>query len=123
MKLQKFMSLPLLALVLIAEPTLSQSSAHSQRLANFTSLALGPLHLDWHATVANSLPPLSDAVALGLANVKAYKFASTDLPGADSPIAFDENFTTVVGTTQLGNPRGFWRLPRPEHRNLRLTGR
>jgi hypothetical protein len=47
------------------------------------------------------MPPVEDAVARGLATLKAYAFASVDYPGAAWSFMGDTNATTTVGYFRL----------------------
>jgi hypothetical protein len=48
-----------------------------------------------------------NAVAMGLAKAKVYKFASVDYPGTEYSVVQDKNATTVVGSTSLNMISGF----------------
>ena len=97
----KTMSLALLALVCTAvEPALSQSTeAPRSTLSGSLSSVLRLLNVPSPGTtvapLARRLAP--DAVALGLATARVYRFASADYPGASTSYVFDENSSTIVG--------------------------
>jgi probable HAF family extracellular repeat protein len=55
--------------------------------------------------VERTMPPVEDAVARGLATLKAYAFASVDYPGAAWSFVGDTNGTTTVGYFML-DPTG-----------------
>jgi hypothetical protein len=113
MKMQTFMLVALCALALVALPALAQSTANSQKSSTLGDSIAALLHLGRYAPVASSKPSARDAVALGLAKAKTYKFASADFPGAGMSLALDENLlsngsvNTVLGVTQFTSPSGF----------------
>ena len=88
-----------------AQTVWSQSSSTSSTVAPPSlAKALRLLHLptSGHVPVAAAKSSASDAVAMGLASAKVYRFASADFPGTDSSIVFDENKSTAVAVSQLG---------------------
>jgi probable HAF family extracellular repeat protein len=107
MKTHAFTFVALFALALMAEPALAQSTANSQKSTNLADHIFARLHLDSGAEMANSQHPARDAVALGLAKAKVYKFASADYPGAGTSLVFDENITTILGDTSVVGTSGF----------------
>ena len=98
------------ALALTIQPAFSQSDANSQKSASLRAHVLAPLHLGAHAGKAKpAAAPTNDAVAMGLATARVYKFASADYPGAATSLVFDENITTlaILGDTQFTSASGF----------------
>jgi hypothetical protein len=97
----KTVSLALLALCCTAaEPALSQSTeAPRNALSASLSFVLRLLNVPSRGTAAVPLArrDAPDAVALGLATARVYRFASADYPGASSSYIFDENSSTIVG--------------------------
>ena len=109
MKISKLI-LVVCALALTMQPAWSQSAADSQNTASLAARVLGPVHLGAYALKPKSnVGPARDAVAMGLATAKVYKFASADYPGAAISIVLDENITTltILGDTQFNSTSGF----------------
>lgn len=108
MKISKLMTV-VCALALSIQPAFSQSPTNSQE-SSLAARVLGPVHLGPYAVKPKSnAAPARDAVSMGLATAKVYKFASADYPGAAISIVFDENITTltILGGTQFTNASGF----------------
>jgi probable HAF family extracellular repeat protein len=122
MKVQVFMFVALCALALIAEPARAQSTADSQKSSNLSDPIAALLHLGAYAKAASPEAPARDAVALGLAKAKTYKFASADYPGAGTSLVIDENLNTILGDTQFNNLLGFT-LKGSNYQLLVLPGR
>jgi hypothetical protein len=98
----------LLALVMLVAgivPALGQSAAGLGRPASPAELFVPQLlNKD---IFPQKLDPAHDAVAMGLAKAKVYKFASVDYPGGEYSIVQDKNATTVVGTTSFSQTSAF----------------
>jgi hypothetical protein len=99
MKSHKFVPVVLFALVLMTGSALAQSTTNSQKSPNFSDLIFGRLHLGSPAKAANPQGPARDAVALGLAKAKVYKFASADFPGEAASFVADRSLGTILGVT------------------------
>jgi len=84
---------------------ISQSQAPYQP-DRLTVMGVGVFPPTENLTAGRSAP---DAVALGLASAKVYRFATADYPGASQSLVFDENTSTgtVVGDSKLTNSFGF----------------
>jgi hypothetical protein len=102
MNARKTVSLALFALTL-ATPVLAQSGTAVQNKRQAPDL-LARLRPGWShpATSVGSKSPAPDAVALGLATARVYRFSSADYPGANSSVVFDMNTTTETGFTLRG---------------------
>jgi hypothetical protein len=109
MNTRKTISLASLALLFAAaEPVLSQSadapqSAESHRALDALHLLRWPMsHTTATPSVKSNAP---DAVALGLASARVYRFTTADYPGAALSVVFDANPSTIVGDFSF-NPSG-----------------
>jgi hypothetical protein len=100
----------LLALVMLVAgivPALGQSAVGFGRPASPAELFVPQLLNKDTLPQKSPLDPARDAVAMGLAKAKVYKFASVDYPGAEYSVVQDKNATTVVGSTSLNLISGF----------------
>jgi hypothetical protein len=110
MNVHKSTLVALVALLLATSTTvLSQSQASSQAAKANTITPRVLLGLSAHrepsqVSAARSVP---NAVALGLANARVYRFASADFPGASVSLVFDKNTSTVLGDSQFNSIFGF----------------
>ncbi len=107
MKVQASLFVAFCALALMAEPARAQATVNSQKSSTLSDPISALLHLGAYAKPANHEAPARDAVALGLAKAKTYKFASADFPGAGTSIVLDENLNTILGVTQFKGLSGF----------------
>ncbi len=98
MQLVKFVSLPLVALPLLAGSARAQSVAARPKSLD-PRVLLNPSGSREKLSTASG--PAMDAVASGLARTKPYDFASADFPGAAFSTVFDKNVTTILGDTEL----------------------
>jgi probable HAF family extracellular repeat protein len=110
----KTVTLTFLALVSgAAEPALSQSTGLPQTnpppiVSDALRLLTRPLSQSAVSARAKSVVP--DAVALGLARARVYRYASADFPGAATSWVLDENKSTIVGYFDYvasSSPSGF----------------
>jgi hypothetical protein len=110
----KTVTLTFLALVSgAAEPALSQSTGLPQINASpivSDALRLLTRPLSQGAVNARAKSVVPDAVALGLARARVYRYASADFPGAANSLVLDEDKSTSVGYfeyTANSSPSGF----------------
>jgi len=99
MNARKTVTLALFALTL-ATPALTQSGTAVQKKQTAPDpLALLRPHWSHPASSIGTKTSALDAVGMGLATAKVYRFTSADYPGAGLSVVFDENTTTatVVG--------------------------
>jgi len=102
MQTQKQILFLLLALATVNLPALAQGSATSTNSPSLGNPRFAFPPPSQNATAVK--PPLDrshDAVTMGLAKAKVYRFASADYPGAFYSYVYDENKTTVLGQTAL----------------------
>jgi probable HAF family extracellular repeat protein len=102
MKLGKHVSLPLVALTVLAGSGRAQSVAAPPKSLD-PRVLLNPSGS--RETLSTAFGPAMDALASGLATTAPYDFASADFPGAAFSTVFDKNLTTILGDTELvANP-------------------
>jgi hypothetical protein len=109
MDTRKTISLASLALLFGAtEPALSQSADVPRNVESRRAHAAFDL-LGWpmpHTTATSRARGYAtDAVALGLASARVYRFTTADFPGAALSVVFDANNSTIVGDFSF-NPSG-----------------
>jgi probable HAF family extracellular repeat protein len=93
----------LLVLALAAfQPAFSQSASRTSGPKRGLLLNELLIHRGSLAPAPRSGKPVPDAVAMGLAKAKVYKFSTTDYPGAEFSILIDSNGNTGVGVFILG---------------------
>jgi hypothetical protein len=104
MNARKTVLLALFGLTL-ATPVLAQSGTAVQNKRQTAPDPLALLRPRWshNRTSLGSKSPAPDAVALGLATAKVYRFSSADYPGANSSVVFDMNTTTAVADFQFSS--------------------
>lgn len=87
--------LMVMSLLLVIQPLMAQSTKPRQGFDLFANLHGS------HRQHRQGDVEAPDAVALGLANAKVYRFSTADFPGSDSSLVADNNLTTAVGYFQF----------------------